>query len=722
MNAVAGHISRKFIGAVEDEWQLYSNHSSDYTIGPPIGFGASSIVYAAKYQPSDATAPIPCALKVLDLDRLPPSALRLLQNETQLMSLSKHPNVLRVRGTWVDGHKLYIAMRLMNAGSVADVMRYQWPGGLEEEVIRCILKQALQGLNYFHINGLIHRDVKAANLLIDDDGTVLLGDLGVAAFLWDSGGPQPSKSRTINFDPLIRAAQNNNHTHQRASAPSAAPQRPTILGKRKSFVGTPCWMAPEVINGKTYDASADIWSFGITAIELAQGRAPRSRLDPHKVLVMTVTDAPPQLERSSGPHSYSSAFAEIVGMCLNKDPAKRPTAADLLQTHFFKNPRKPSYLCNTILRGLPPLTQRQERRKQPSIHTHPTMDSWDFSVSLPASPTTSVYSHHHRPMGLVPPDSVFEMEGEAPAEDGGGGLPADGQGDGDHACIDGHSSAEAYAVRIRARQRSSLSVGRSLHSHSRSGSHHSLHSHSHSRHQSHDDRSTVHSIQEVVVQGGDEDESSDPDRDHERPEVKGIPVAVFPKPPAPFAMLDVPAAPPLSQLSVSPSASTRSSASATSSASSPLTPSTPPAPSSFGNSGAKSQRGKLWRKLAAKLDVMEPDNWNAKEKDQTAGSLPPPSSAGGRKKSFGSVFGRTAASMSADLVRTASRTMPRACSLLAVLREVLTSCSLILLGRVQADAVMRSMHDSARTFNMTISHDGPNTIRPLNHAWYWHRH
>ena len=62
------------------------------------------------------------------------------------MSLSKHPNVLRVRGTWVEGHKLYIAMRLMNAGSVADVMRYSWSGGLEEEVIRCILKQALEGL------------------------------------------------------------------------------------------------------------------------------------------------------------------------------------------------------------------------------------------------------------------------------------------------------------------------------------------------------------------------------------------------------------------------------------------------------------------------------------------------------------------------------------------------------------------------------------------------
>lgn len=62
------------------------------------------------------------------------------------MSLSKHPNVLRVRGSWMDGHKLYIALRLMNKGSAADVMRYGWPGGMEEDVVRCILRQALKGL------------------------------------------------------------------------------------------------------------------------------------------------------------------------------------------------------------------------------------------------------------------------------------------------------------------------------------------------------------------------------------------------------------------------------------------------------------------------------------------------------------------------------------------------------------------------------------------------
>jgi serine/threonine-protein kinase OSR1/STK39 len=163
-----------------------SDRFTDYTVGAPIGFGASSIVYAAEYRPQTPPGKrVPCALKVLDLDSLPPHSLALLQRETTLMSLSKHPNVLRVRGSWMDGHKLYIALRLMNRGSAADVMRYGWPGGMEEDVVRCILRQALQGLNYLHVNGFIHRygitmfhstlqtetngnrDVKAANLLID---------------------------------------------------------------------------------------------------------------------------------------------------------------------------------------------------------------------------------------------------------------------------------------------------------------------------------------------------------------------------------------------------------------------------------------------------------------------------------------------------------------------------------------------------------------------------
>ncbi|KAK2462029.1 hypothetical protein APHAL10511_006492 [Amanita phalloides] len=389
-----------FIGAVEDEWQMYSDNPADYTIGDPIGFGSSSIVYSATFSPRPPAPPDPCALKVLDLDSLPPRSLQLLQRETRLMSLSKHPNVLRVRGSWIKGHKLYIALRLMNRGSAADVMRYGWPGGMEEEVCRCILRQALQGLNYLHINGFIHRDIKAANLLVDDDGTVLLGDLGVAADLSeDTSHPTSShyKSYTVTAKaalfqaPPSMAPSHSSNPTKRSPFMSHTVPKPRI-GKRKSFVGTPCWMAPELIQGKQYDSSADIWSFGITAIELTKGRPPRSR-DPAKtVLLRTVQEDPPTIDRD-GTFKYSRAFKDIVDRCLAKDPSKRPTAEELLQMPFFKGAKKMSYLVGAILKDLPPLTKRLERCAiNHNTVIHRTIDSWDFTSTV-QSPGSSIRRH-----------------------------------------------------------------------------------------------------------------------------------------------------------------------------------------------------------------------------------------------------------------------------------------------------------------------------------------
>ncbi|KAH9945628.1 kinase-like protein [Amylocystis lapponica] len=604
--------TRKFIGAVEDEWQLYSDNKSDYTIGAPIGFGASSNVYAAQYQPSDAPHPTPCALKVLDLDRLPPHSLRLLQRETQLMSLSKHPNVLRVRGTWMDGHKLYIAMRLMNSGSAQDVMRYGWPGGMEEEVVRCILKQALEGLNYLHINGLIHRDVKAANLLIDDDGTVLLGDLGVAAFLWDTEDtpPAPTHSsihkRTIITNAPTSPSRHPHslshshphpHTHQHPHTHTHV-HKPRVIGKRKSFVGTPCWMAPEVINGRTYDASADIWSFGITALELTQGHAPRSRLTPHAALLQTVRDEPPRIDPSTT-HHYSRAIHDIVAACLDKDPARRPTAAALLQMPFFRGAPRKQFLVGAVLKGLPPLAARQERRHPPSILTHGTMDSWDFSASLSASPTGSVYGHLKRPISALPADGVFEFDND---DDGGRGTAGEGR-----------SSAEAYALRIRGRHPGSAHTPGSSRSHSRAVS------------QAEDDPSEYAShpapIAEVELPPPTSESESEPE-----PE------------PAP-QMLRVPAVP---GMSTSPSGSYTSTTSATTATTAPseaVTPprsATPPAPST------------LWRRLTARFEPdKEKEAGNEREKEKSDGGTV-------RRRRLGGVLGsRTIAVSSGEFTLSA---------------------------------------------------------------------
>ncbi|KAJ7102285.1 kinase-like domain-containing protein, partial [Mycena belliarum] len=417
----------KFIGAVEDEWDLFSDRFTDYTVGAPIGFGASSIVYAAEYCPEHSAGKrIPCALKVLDLDSLPPHSLALLQRETTLMSLSKHPNVLRVRGSWMDGHKLYIALRLMNRGSAADVMRYGWPGGMEEDVVRCILQQALQGLNYLHVNGFIHRDVKAANLLIDDDGTVLLGDLGVAADLTEDtsrhqgSSSQHHKPKIITAEAALRSQRSSSsgssNGHKRISFEAPVSGSRPKMGKRKSFVGTPCWMAPEVIQARHYDFSADIWSFGITALELTQGRPPRSRESPQRVLIKTIQEAPPSLDREGGTFKYSRAFKEIVDSCLVKDPSKRPTAEELLQSPFFKASKKKSYLVGAILKDLPPLTHRQERRVAHGPILHGTVDSWDFATTL-NSPTNLLRRNILEQLAsedteAINEDAVFDMDAE----------------------------------------------------------------------------------------------------------------------------------------------------------------------------------------------------------------------------------------------------------------------------------------------------------------------
>uniref|UniRef100_A0A804LC88 Protein kinase domain-containing protein n=1 Tax=Zea mays TaxID=4577 RepID=A0A804LC88_MAIZE len=127
---------------------------------------------------------------------------------------------------------------------------------------------------------------------------------------------------------------------------------------RNTFVGTPCWMAPEVLQpGTGYNFKADIWSFGITALELAHGHAPFSKYPPMKVLLMTLQNAPPGLDYDRDKR-FSKSFKEMVAMCLVKDQTKRPTAEKLLKHSFFKNAKPPELTVKNILTDLPPLWDR----------------------------------------------------------------------------------------------------------------------------------------------------------------------------------------------------------------------------------------------------------------------------------------------------------------------------------------------------------------------------
>lgn len=223
---------------------------------------------------------------MIELDRFERNQIDELRKEIQVMTLCKNPYLLPILATFVNDSKLWIVTPYLSGGSCLDILRFYYHHGLEETVISTILYQALQGIDYLHKNGHIHRDIKSGNLLIDKTtGDVKLADFGVAACLMEEGERK---------------------------------------GVRKTFVGTPCWMAPEVMEmTKGYNAKADIWSFGITALELAYGSAPFAKYPPMKVIYLTLSNNPPTLDRSKCKYKYSKTFKDMIDICLQRDPNKR---------------------------------------------------------------------------------------------------------------------------------------------------------------------------------------------------------------------------------------------------------------------------------------------------------------------------------------------------------------------------------------------------------------
>jgi serine/threonine-protein kinase 24/25/MST4 len=304
--------------------------SGDYVRQEVIGRGSFGNVYKGVERGSGRVV----AIKVVDMDSAE-DELEDIVVEINMLKQMRNAHITQCYGTLVQGTELWIVMEYCGGGSCADLIRDG--RGIAEGYISVIMRQCLKGLQYIHGERKIHRDIKAANILINDHGGVKLGDFGVSS------------------------------------------QLTLTMTRKDTFVGTPFWMAPEVIvRGHGYNCKVDIWSLGITAIELAQGEPPYIDLHPVKAVMEIAKNPPPKLPKSH----YSNEFRQFVQLCLIKEPSHRPTSTTLLNScRFVREAAQDNYtLLQLVL-------ERKSRVKKPLEEMPPavantqdvSMNDWDFN-------------------------------------------------------------------------------------------------------------------------------------------------------------------------------------------------------------------------------------------------------------------------------------------------------------------------------------------------------
>lgn len=254
-----------------------------YQMTRKIGQGASGSVYIA----IDTRNQEKVAVKQMDLTKQ--AKKELIVNEVNIMKESRHPNIVRFIDAYlVDQIVLWVVMELMEGGALTDVVQ---DTELEEDQIAAICKETLLGISQLHDRDIIHRDIKSDNILISSSGHVKLTDFGFCAKL--------EKSNV----------------------------------KRATMVGTPYWMAPEIIKQQPYDNKVDIWSLGIMTIEMIEGNPPYIDEEPLKALYLIATKGKPELE---SPERSSELLLDFLDKMLQVDPEKRLPSKELLKHPFLE--------------------------------------------------------------------------------------------------------------------------------------------------------------------------------------------------------------------------------------------------------------------------------------------------------------------------------------------------------------------------------------------------